>query len=229
MQLTNRQIGQKLHKVLEKGQLLPLMEFIKKTPPKKLITPLIRAFYNEDSIQRWLAIIAFGKVVATIAQNDLEQARIIIRRLMWSLNDESGGIGWGAPEAMAEAMANSKELATEYSKILLSYVWEEGNFLEYLPLRRGALWGLYRLAESHPEIFREIQAENILEKYLSDQDPQSKALAIIAISLGGNKKFCNQIADNLSDNRSVKLFIENELKKVSISELSKKALKKLNC
>lgn len=25
----------------------------------------------------------------------MDSARIVMRRLMWSLNDESGGIGWG--------------------------------------------------------------------------------------------------------------------------------------
>jgi hypothetical protein len=43
-----------------------------------------------------------GEVMAHLADKDMESARVIMRRLMWSLNDESGGIGWGAPEAMGE-------------------------------------------------------------------------------------------------------------------------------
>ena len=229
MNLTIRKIEQKLHNILKKGQLLPLLEFIEKVPPKKLITPLIRSFYKEDSIQRWLAITAFGKVVAKIAKEDMEQARIIMRRLMWSLNDESGGIGWGAPEAMAEAMANSKELANEYARILLSYVWEDGNFLEYLPLRRGALWGLYRLSKTQPDIFKNIKASDIVGQYISDNDPISKALAMLAISYSGDRRFCEKIAQNISNKNSVTLFIDYDLKKISISDIAKKALKKLNC
>jgi len=36
---------------------------------------------------------------------------------MWSLNDESGGIGWGAPEAMGAIMARHTGLADEYANI----------------------------------------------------------------------------------------------------------------
>ena len=60
-----------------------------------------------------------GEVVSKIAENDLEFARIIMRRPMLNLNDESGGIGWGAPEAMGEIMARSEKLAEEYHKILI--------------------------------------------------------------------------------------------------------------
>jgi len=58
----------------------------------------------------------------------MESARVIMRRLMWSLNDESGGIGWGAPEAMGEIMARHEQLTKEYSAILGSYIREDGKF-----------------------------------------------------------------------------------------------------
>ncbi len=76
--------------------------------------------------------------MANFAEEDMESARVIMRRLMWSLNDESGGIGWGSPEAMGEIIASHDGLAKEYAHVLISYVWEEGNFLEYEPLQRGA-------------------------------------------------------------------------------------------
>jgi len=40
-----------------------------------------------------------------------------MRRLMWNLNDESGGIGWGNPEAMGEILACHEALANEYAPI----------------------------------------------------------------------------------------------------------------
>jgi len=44
-------------------------------------------------------------VISNLTEKEMESARVIMRRLMWSLNDESGDIGWGAPEAMAEIIA----------------------------------------------------------------------------------------------------------------------------
>jgi len=74
--------------------------------------------------------------VPKIADEDMESARIIIRKLMWSLNDESGGIGWGVPEAMANIMLNHKDLFKEYGHILRSYAKGGGNYLDYEPLEK---------------------------------------------------------------------------------------------
>jgi hypothetical protein len=92
-----------------------------------------------------------GRVVAAMATEKPEQARIVMRRLMWSLNDESGGIGWGAPEAMGEIMARNKTLAREYRNILVSYTNPQGNYLEYEPLRQGADWAMDRVRGVYPD------------------------------------------------------------------------------
>ena len=68
-----------------------------------------------------------------------------MRRLMWSLNDESGSIGWGAPEAMAEIMARNKKLADEYYKILISYSEQGKNYLEHEGLQRSVRRGIERI------------------------------------------------------------------------------------
>jgi hypothetical protein len=75
----------------------------------------------------------------------MEHARIIMRRLMWTLNDESGGIGWGVPEAMAEIMINHKGLFKEYAHILMSYAEGGGNYLDHEPLKRGVIKAIERL------------------------------------------------------------------------------------
>ena len=108
-----------------------------------------------------------------------------MRRLMWMLNDESGGIGWGAPEAMAEAMACHPRLAEEYVRILLSYIREDGNFLEYEPLRRGALWGIGRLARVYPEMLIELDAARYIRPYPEPDDPLSRSLSARALRMPG--------------------------------------------
>ena len=60
-----------------------------------------------------------GALGSRMGQKNMEKARIVMRRIMWNLNDESGGIGWGSPEAMGEILCQSPELALEFkSKIL---------------------------------------------------------------------------------------------------------------
>lgn len=147
-----RKLKNTVHSLLARDDGKPFPEEILGFNLRKVVNPLFRYIQSVDEPVRSRAITSMGQVVATLANNNMESARIIMRRLMWSLNDESGGIGWGAPEAMGEIMAVHKGLAQEFHKILLSYVDSDGNYLEYEPLRQGAVRGLRRLLEAQPQI-----------------------------------------------------------------------------
>jgi hypothetical protein len=98
-----------------------------------------------------------------------------MRRLMWSLNDESGGIGWGAPEAMGEVMARHQCLAEEYACILISYLDETGNYLELPALQEGVLWGVGRLAETRASLLTGLPS--LLSPFLTSPSPVHRGLA----------------------------------------------------
>jgi hypothetical protein len=144
-------------------------------PPRRAISPLIGFFCHRDDLVRWRAITAAGALVARLAEADMEAARVIVRRLMWSLNDESGGIGWGAPEAMGEIMARHPRLAREYACILVSYLNEAGNYLELPALQSGALWGVGRLALARGELLTEVPP--LLPPFLESRLPAHRGLA----------------------------------------------------
>ena len=111
---------------------------------KKAVNALIPFLYSPDEAVKSKAVSAFGVMMERLAGEDMEAARVIMRRLMWSLNDESGGIGWGAPEAMGEAMARHEGLAREYAPILISYIRHDGNYQTRIP--DGAPAGAVHLA-----------------------------------------------------------------------------------
>ena len=92
-----------------------------------------------------------------MAETNLESARSVMRRLIWSLNEESGWIGWGSAEAMAEIMARNFTLANEYHKILISYVSEGDNYLLYDKLREEVVRGLKRLSHVYPQLVQGVQ------------------------------------------------------------------------
>ena len=182
-----RILRRRVRELLGSGDWEQVLSELRKISPRKAINPLISVFYDSDTELRQKAINAFGQVVADLANEDMEAARVVMRRLMWTLNDESGGIGWGAPEAMAEAMACYPRLAEEYVRILLSYIREDGNFLEYEPLRRGALWGIGRLAQVYPEMLIEFEAAKYIRPYLEDDDPSSRELSAQALRMLGDE------------------------------------------
>ncbi|MBN1102391.1 MAG: HEAT repeat domain-containing protein [Deltaproteobacteria bacterium] len=116
-----------------------------------------------------------GNMAARLADQDMEEARNVVRRLMWNLNDESGGIGWGFPEAMGEILAQHEGLAGEYTHILVSYTRQDANYLEHQLLQRGLLWAIGRLFRVRPERLRE--ASPHLLHYLGSGDAAVRGLA----------------------------------------------------
>ena len=127
--MKERALKKEIIRHLKNGDLDTVLSLQKTASTKRLLNLLVGCFCNDDEKVRWHAVTAVGQVVVNIANEDLEEGRIVMRRFMWMLNDESGGIGWGAPEAMAEGMALHEVLAEEYAHILVANMREEGNYL----------------------------------------------------------------------------------------------------
>jgi HEAT repeat protein len=191
-------------------------------PARQVINPLFSFLLHSDERLRWRAIAAMGAVVENLAREDMEGARVIVRRLLWSLNEESGGIGWGAPEAMAEIMARHEGLAREYSHMLVSYMDSEGNFLEYEGLQRGLLWGLVRLARVRPLMVAEAGVH--LQKYLESTDANIRGLAAWASGLLGVQEIRPRLQMLVKDDSLLRLCIDNEFTQVRVQDLAAKAL-----
>ncbi len=164
------------------------LDALEQYKPKQLIGPLFSMLMRMDEV-RWRAITALGLTVDRMFAEKAEDARIVMRRLMWNLNEESGNIAWGAPESMGEIMALNPRLAEEYASILASYMDDSitcGNFLDHPPLRRGVYWGLGRLAQTRPNIVAK-SAPAVLVGLEDCEDEQIPGLAAwIFASLGEN-------------------------------------------
>lgn len=119
---------------------------------------------------RWKAIYAFGLTAAKIAKEEIERARILIRRLMWMLNEESGSMPWGVGEAFGEALYHEDVLRKEYLQIYVSYIWPKGNYLEFPPAQRGIIWGIGRLAQRYAEVLLKIKTQEYLVIHLNSPD-----------------------------------------------------------
>jgi hypothetical protein len=151
--------------------------------PRAAVAPLLSFLCSGDPEVKWGAVRALGALAARLADEDLEAGRDVVRRLMWSLNHESGAVGWGAPEAMGEVLARHEGLAREFAPILVSYLREEGNLLEFPPLQRGALWAVGRLARERPALLKALGAQEILDRYGTCGDPEARNLARRAAAL----------------------------------------------
>lgn len=160
--------------------------------------------------------------MADLARKEMESARVVMRRLMWMLNDESGGIGWGVPEVMGEIIASHEGLAKEYASILVSYIREDGNFLEYEPLQRGAVWGIGRVAQVRPHMVQDAVPHLVLS--LESSDATVRGIAAWTTGLLGATAARPKLEALLNDDSDVLLYQDRKLLHRSVKSLAQEAL-----
>ncbi len=194
-------------------------------PARQVVNPLFAFLCSPLEILKWRAVRAMGAVVSRLADEDPEAARVIMRRLMWSLNDESGGIGWGAPEAMGEIMASHAGLRKEYANILLSYIRKDGNPLEHRLLERGVLWSIGKVAEATPELFRGSSVH--LMPYLGSEDAEARGLAAWATGFLGEARDRERLRPLLDDRTEINIFLHDHLHRSRVCDLAAEAIERI--
>jgi hypothetical protein len=212
--------------LLETGGVEPALERLCRFPPRKVVNPLFSFLYHSDQRIRWGAVEAMGLVVARLADEDMESARVVIRRLMWNLNDESGGIGWGSPEALGAIMARHEGLAEEYAHILMSYARKDGNYLEHEVLQRGLLWGIGRLAEVHPRLLPD--AGRHLGPYLKSSDAAARGLAARVAGILRVASARPALLELAADEALIVTFMHGKVVDIRVADLAKEALGRLD-
>jgi hypothetical protein len=221
--MTHRQLKKQVLDLLRAPAWPAAMDTLAGLSARQVVNPLFGLLYHGEPLVRWRAVTAMGAVVTNLADQQMESARIIMRRFMWNLNDESGGIGWGSPESMAEIMARHAGLAREYSSILISYADPEGNFLEHPVLQQGVLWALGRLGRVRPEVAR--RAAGFVDPFVrQSHDPILRGLAVWALRPAADDTLRPMLEPLRGDHRTLQIYIDPELITCSIADLAARAL-----
>ncbi len=219
---SSRDLKGKVFDLLQSNNFDQALHELFELPARQVINPLFSFLLSSDEQIKWRAVSAIGEVVANLADKDMESARVLMRRLMWMLSDESGGIGWGAPESMGEIIASHEALAREYVSVLVSYVRKDGNFLEYEPLQRGALWGLGRVAKVKPHIVQD--AIPYLVSFLEASDATVRGMAAWTIGLLQASSAKEKLERLLEDDTEILLYLNRKLERRTVSGQAKEAL-----
>jgi len=187
-------------------------------PARQVVNPLVQLLNSTEEHIKWRAVTALGVVVSKLAEKDMGSAREVVRRFMWNLNSESGGIGWGSAEAMGEIMACHAQLANEYASILLSYIDTGENFIENENLQKGVLWALGRLAQIRPHLLEE--GAPLLLPFLHSEDIQLRGLAAWvaqAINSDATRDALKRLSE---DNTSLPIYLHGHLTVYQVRELA---------
>ena len=111
---------------------------------KRVLSFLTALTYDKDATVSDNAIKAMGLAAKSIAKRDPEYIRNYLLRLFWLVNDESGGIGWRAPEMIGEILYNCPRFV-QFFPLLISLLDLE---TEDAPrFRTGTLWAIGRVAQ----------------------------------------------------------------------------------
>ena len=159
---------------LESNDLDAVVSLIREN--RKALSLLIRMAYDKETLVGWRAIKTVGLVAQALVEIDSEFLRITIRKLLWSLSDESGGIGWAAPELLGEIVSSDPEGFADIIPLIAEvYDIEEETF------RPGVVYALARVAKVSPELVANYQ--KVIIRSLVDKNPLIKIYALDLVGL----------------------------------------------
>ena len=166
-----------------------------------------------------------GLVAADLAERDPEFVCGHLRRLVWLLNDQSGGIGWRAPEAMGAIIAARPDCFADFIPILVSLL--EMEVEDAVRFRAGYLWAIGRLAQVAPGPAS--QALPWVLPALGDPDPQVRGLALWCL---GQFRYLpelplDQIRPLAQDTGCATIFTPAGLQSISLAELARALLDRI--
>jgi hypothetical protein len=189
---------------------------------KRTLSYLTALTYDQEREISWRAIEALGLAAAQIAENEPEYVRIHLRRLVWLLNDESGGIGWRAPEAIGEIICHRPNLFSNFIPLLVNLIDMEPE--DAIRFRAGWLWAIARLAEVDLESARHVQPW--INGCLDDPDPQVRGMAVLCLAALSQSIPPEKLRDLQVDQGQVELYVSPNIVTLTIAEWVKSLIDK---
>lgn len=182
---------------------------------KKVFSILISLAYDKEDLLCWRAIKAMGRAAGAVAEKDPLTVRNIVHRLLWSVREESGGIGWSAPEMLGEIVVHGPPAFADIPPIILSF-HEEESFL------KGVLWALGRIVHAgHNGIEG---GYDVAKEALDHKDPSVRGLALRAIPGARIAETAEKIKGMIHDEGRFTLYENQELVETRVGDIAEKVL-----
>jgi hypothetical protein len=176
--------------------------------------------YDIDETLRWTAIEVVARMIKRWWEaGKQEKVRNYIRTLFWSMSDESGGIGWSAPQTVAEIIALIPEIVDPYGSMMIAYSIEEP------PLMKGGVWGIGRLGMLVSDSVQFFE-DKILSVFQCD-DPEILGLICWALGETGFKPAMPFIEKMKTRTEMVKIFIHGDFCEKSLGDWASDSVRKI--
>ena len=200
--------------MLDRGQFDRIAELA--VEKNRVLGMLIPLTYVSDAQLAWRAVEAMGWAADRIAQTDPQYVRHHLRKLYWLLSEESGGVCWRAPEAMAEVVRRRPDLFGDYVPIIVSLIASMAEEdLDHF--REGILWAIGRLGPITADHVTDVLGAIVTA--LDIPDPQVRGAAVWCLGQTGRQEVLARRPDLLDDDRSVDFYMDGQLGRITIGEL----------
>lgn len=188
---------------------------------RRVLGTLLSLTFDAEPLIAWRAVEAMGAAAARIVDDDPDYVREHLRRLRWLISDESGGICWHAPEAMAEIIHRRPALFSAHIPIVV-YLFRVMEPEDLVRFRAGILWAIARLGDIAAN-----EVEAVLPSIaacLDDPDPQVRGMAVWCLAQSRRTEPLKARSDLLSDAGTAVLYLDGHLVRRSVAELARQAL-----
>jgi hypothetical protein len=183
---------------------------------RRALTKLVAlAYVDKDDVMCWRAIEAMGAAAAAIAKKDTQRLRNLVQRILWSAREESGGMGWSAPELLAEIASASPRQFADIPPIIVSLHVED----EEKVFLKGVLWAIARMAEAG--ITEVPGAEEVVLRALEDSDPQVRGLAARAAVLAEIGAAASKLKDLAGDESRFVIYRDGGMEEESLAKVAR--------
>ena len=193
---------------------------------RRVLDLLVSLTFDSDPLVGWRAVEGMGVAADRIAEDDPDRVREHLRRLYWLLSEESGGICWRAPEAMAEIVRRRAEMFGDYIPVVVSLLDQmaEEDLVHFRP---GILWAIGRLGHLAE---KEINAAlSTITVCLDHPDCQVRGMATRCLRQCGRGSIPAERTDLLADLGPVETYQDGDLVRTTVGQLIREARAGADC
>ncbi len=208
-----------IRNLLEEGDLDQVAEVA--TARRRTLGQLVSLTFDSDPTIVYRAIEATGVCAGRLAKIDPDSVWEHLRRLLWMISEESGGICWHAPELMAEIVHRLPDQFSEYLEVTASFLltMEEEDLEHFRP---AALRALGLLGEIPGDLRSELMPA--VTAALDSPDAQARGMAVWALSRMGETDLISGRKELLSDDGEVDHYHDGRHHRTTIADLTRSLL-----
>ncbi len=184
----------------------------------RTISALISLSYDKESALAWRAIEAVGPVVREVTERSAAAGRNIVQRLLWSITEESGGIGWSAVEMLGEAVRSRPDDFGDLIPIIIG-LYEEPIF------RPGVLYAICRISERAAVPAAPVR--ELISEALADRDPEVRGRALLALQCLARTagiEIPGTVGDLTGDGSRIRIYRDGVMNEHTVGELARELL-----